>query len=144
MEMQTLTDMTEIVRACRTQGGTIDEQMAALAARAAKAERVAAKTKAENAQLQDLYAAVSRRASRDCKRAVVAEQCQDAAEKHLFYLRFFAASLVLVLVLLTGAYMDAVSNASYWQTKAENPTARTTVSRVAYDYDLQKAVVWYK
>ena len=64
MDVQTLTDMTEVVRACRTQGGTIDEQMAALAARAAHAERCAAKTKAENAQLQDLYAAVSRRAAR--------------------------------------------------------------------------------
>lgn len=144
MDVQTLTDMTEVVRACRTQGGTIDEQMATLAERAAHAERCAAKTKAENAQLQDLYAAVSRRAARDCKRAAVAEQCQDAAEKRLFYLRFFVVSLVFVLVLLTGAYMNAVSNASYWQTKAENPTARNTVSRVAYDYDLQKAVVWYK
>ena len=40
MDVQTLTDMTEVVRACRTQGGTIDEQMAALAARTARAERI--------------------------------------------------------------------------------------------------------
>ena len=36
MDVQTLTDMTEVVRACRTQGGTIDEQMAALKKEQAK------------------------------------------------------------------------------------------------------------
>lgn len=144
MDVQTLNDMTEVVRACRTQGGTIDEQMAALAARTARAERMVAKTKAENAQLQDLYEAASRRADQNAKRAAVAEQCQDDAEKALFYWRYFAVIFAFVTVMLAGTYLVAASNARYWQTKAENPTAHNAVSRISYDYDLQKAVVWYK
>lgn len=144
MEMQVLNDMTEVLRACRTGSGTQEEQVAALAERAARAERVAAKRQADNDQLQGLYQAASRRAARECKRANVAEQCKEATEKALFYWRFATVALVLVLALLIGAYMVALSDVTYWQTKAENPGTRATTSSITYDYDMQKAVVWYK
>ena len=43
MEMQVLNDMTEVLRACRTETDSPAEQVAMLAERAARAERVAAK-----------------------------------------------------------------------------------------------------
>lgn len=143
MEMQVLSDMTEVLRACRAEGAAPAEQAALLAERAARAERVAAKRQADNDQLQGLYQAASRRAASECKRANVAEQCRDAAEKALFYWRFATVALVLLLALLIGAYTVALSDVSYWQAKAENPT-HATVSGITYDYDAQKAVVWYK
>ena len=53
-------------------------------------------------------------------------------------------ALVLVLALLIGAYMVTLSDVSYWQTKAENPGTHAAASSITYDYDMQKAVVWYK
>ena len=52
--------------------------------------------------------------------------------------------MVLALALLIGAYMVALSDVSYWQTKAENPGTHAATSSITYDYDMQKAVVWYK
>ena len=144
MEMQVLNDMTEVLRACRTETDSPAEQVAMLAERAARAERVAAKRQADNDHLQGLYQAASRRAARECKRANVAEQCQEAAEKALFYWRFATVAMVLALALLIGAYMVALSDVSYWQTKAENPGTHAAASSITYDYDMQKAVVWYK
>ena len=111
--------MTEVLRACRTETDSPAEQVAMLAERAARAER-------------------------ECKRANGAEQGQEAAEKALFYWRFATVALVLVLALLIGAYMVALSDVSYWQTKAENPGTHAAASSITYDYDMQKAVVWYK
>lgn len=144
MEMQVLNDMTEVLRACRAEADSPAQQVAVLAERAARAERVAAKRQADNDQLQGLYQAASRRAARECKRANVAEQCREATEKALFYWRFAAVGLTLVLALLIGAYMEAVSDVCYWQTKAEKLGARPTVSSITPDYEMQKAVVWYK
>lgn len=107
MEMQVLNDMTEVLRACRTETDSPAEQVAMLAERAARAERV-------------------------------------AAEKALFYWRFATVAMVLALALLIGAYMVALSDVSYWQTKAENPGTHAAASSITYDYDMQKAVVWYK
>lgn len=144
MEMQMLNDMTEVLRACRSEADTQAEQTAALAERAARAERIAAKTNAENDRLQDLYQSASRRAAHNAERANVAEQCRDDAEKALFYWRFAAVGLTLVLALMIGAYMEAVSDVCYWQTKAEKLGARPTVSSITPDYEMQKAVVWYQ
>lgn len=144
MEMQMLADMTEVLRACRTETDDRAEQVAALAARAARAERIADQMKGERDHLQGLYEEASCRADRNAERAAVAEQCQDDAEKALFYWRYFAIVFAFVTVMLAGTYLVAASNAKYWQTKAENPTTTAAVSGVTYDYDLQKAVVWYK
>lgn len=144
MEMQVLNDMTEVLRACRAEADSPTQQVAVLAERAARAERAAAKRKAENDQLQGLYQAASRSAARETKRANVAEQCRDAAEKALFYWRFATVALVLALTLLIGAYTVALSDANYWQAKAENPGTHAAASSITYDYDMQKAVVWYK
>ena len=51
---------------------------------------------------------------------------------------------MLALALLIGAYMVALSDVNYWQTKAENPGTHAAASSITYDYDMQKAVVWYK